>query len=260
MSPVVNSLRLKDSLSTTASRRAAAVEGVYSDKGADVVTQTMHKRSEGEPWDFLSGATATSARRPTVLTEAKAQAISSASLMSEMPTARPATVADAPDATNPKAPARGRAVDTEPVGSGSQKGNASPVPVTAAGSDPALRALASGALALRGLMASTLTDEHSIEAARTLKTVALRCKNRFPRHAALALVVSDALAFTEVAALTDRDVARSALRPAFSALLGNFIAATTERQVLDALLEAGWKLTPAVGTDDLSAILSAFKS
>jgi hypothetical protein len=83
----------------------------------------------------------------------------------------------------------------------------------------------------------------ALETARLLKRAALERKHSAPRTASVALLVSDALTFTNVANLAA--VARQPLRTALETLVKPFISTEDERQVMQSLLANQWYVTPA---------------
>ncbi len=79
------------------------------------------------------------------------------------------------------------------------------------------------------------------EAAQRLRRVAVTGRSQAPRHAAIALVVSDALTFTPKVARAP--ASRSGLVAALRSLQEPFVSADMERTVVQELLRGGWKLT-----------------
>lgn len=105
--------------------------------------------------------------------------------------------------------------------------------------------LDSALASLRDFLKSAVTENaEAIAVARQLRDAAVRIKNRNPRHAALALVLSDALAFTDMSALDQSDTSRAPLARGFQSLLNPFVSGETEQFVVEKLLEKGWSLTP----------------
>ncbi len=80
-----------------------------------------------------------------------------------------------------------------------------------------------------------------LEAAQRLRRAAVVGRDRAPRHAALALILGDALTFTRAASLSQGW--RSPLLAGLSTLQSPFVSADAERNLVRALLRAGWKLT-----------------
>jgi hypothetical protein len=80
-------------------------------------------------------------------------------------------------------------------------------------------------------------------AARRLRAATAQEQNRSRRHAALALLLSDALSFTSPDDPHDGAAARSALALGWRALSEPFISAETERQIALRLVAAGWQIT-----------------
>lgn len=91
-----------------------------------------------------------------------------------------------------------------------------------------------------------------IEAARILKSDALRFRSTMSRHAAVLLAISDALIFTEP---TDQtlDFQVATLNRGISLLAEPFVSEPDEEAFLTDLLEHGWNLVPSAGTEPLSA-------
>jgi hypothetical protein len=106
--------------------------------------------------------------------------------------------------------------------------------------------IASAAAALKRLLAApSLTEELAVQASKSLRDAAVKSSTQSPRHAALALVLSDALAFTTVEEFDPGSDARAALLDGYRVLLTPFVAGESEDLVVRELLEAGWNLTPA---------------
>jgi hypothetical protein len=97
--------------------------------------------------------------------------------------------------------------------------------------------------ALVALRAAVQRDDEAgwLKASRLLRRSAIQENSRSPRFATLALVVSDALAFTLPA-----EVAPAAKRPladAFDLLRQPFIPGDAEESVFQGLLDHGWRVT-----------------
>lgn len=91
-----------------------------------------------------------------------------------------------------------------------------------------------------------------IEAARTLKSDAVRFRSTMSRHSAVLLAISDALIFTEPADPT-LDFQVSTVNRGISLLTEPFVSEPDEEAFLTDLLEHGWNLVPSAGIDPLSA-------
>jgi hypothetical protein len=86
------------------------------------------------------------------------------------------------------------------------------------------------------------TDEVAwMDAAQKLRRVAATGRSQSPRHAAIALVVSDALTFTPSRARAT--ASRAGLLAALRSLREPFVSAEMEREVVEDLVAGGWKLT-----------------
>lgn len=133
---------------------------------------------------------------------------------------------------------------TVAIGSGeAASGTTTATPITAA------------AVALKRLLgAPSLTEELAVRASKTLRDAAIKTSTRSPRHAALALLLSDALAFTPVEELEARSASRGALLDGYRLLLAPFVGGGGEELVVQALIEDGWKLTPAFDAANFSEL------
>jgi hypothetical protein len=91
-----------------------------------------------------------------------------------------------------------------------------------------------------------------MNAAARLRRAAVECRRRAPRHAALALIMSDALTFTTVG--HDRPHTKTALITALQTLQEPFVSSQREREILDSLLRSGWSLTGPFDADTFADI------
>lgn len=98
--------------------------------------------------------------------------------------------------------------------------------------------------ALRRVAYSEPDEETWLDAYRRLRTTAVAEEFRAPRHAALALVISDALAFSTPDQVDAWDEARRPMLRGFKLLLQPFIPVSEEKGLLKELLETRWLLTP----------------
>jgi hypothetical protein len=109
------------------------------------------------------------------------------------------------------------------------------------------------AVALRGLTRlEALTDEAWIETAQVFRRTFRKLRQSEPRHADLAQIVSDALRYTMLDGLSDRQRAMEPLERAGDALLDSFIPTEVELTIQRDLLAAGWKLTRPYGGRSLT--------
>jgi hypothetical protein len=81
-----------------------------------------------------------------------------------------------------------------------------------------------------------------MEAGRLLRHAAIERKFSAPRTASVALVLSDALSFTEPGSITHER--REPLRQGFSLLMKPFISTDEERELFRGLLRGKWYVTP----------------
>jgi hypothetical protein len=142
-----------------------------------------------------------------------------------------------------------RPADTQEEGKPASLGT-----VTAVGLADALRqsverarrgpsALDEALASLRELAAGNGGAPDALETARLLKRAALERKHSAPRTASVALVVADALTFTNVAVLAQ--AARQPLTLALQTLVKPFISTENEREVMRSFLANRWYVTPA---------------
>jgi len=116
-------------------------------------------------------------------------------------------------------------------------------------------ALGQATSALRRIVYAEGPDDVAfLDASRALRRAMVTEEFRAPRHAALALIVSDALAFTSDETLDDWSRARRPLLTAFRELLKPFVPVEQERVVLRGLLDAGWHLTPPFDSEMFAEI------
>jgi hypothetical protein len=113
-------------------------------------------------------------------------------------------------------------------------------------------ALDEALVALRDVAAGNGAAPHALETARLLKRAALERKHSAPRTASVALVVSDALTFTNLADLAEP--ARQPLHKAVETLVKPFISTDDECDLMKSLLANRWYVTPAFNG---AAILAA---
>jgi hypothetical protein len=97
--------------------------------------------------------------------------------------------------------------------------------------------------ALRRVLAKPPDSEQWQACARRLRAVTAAERDRSRRHAAMALLLADALSFTQPEDLRDEDRARGALESGWRALAQPFVSGDVERQVTQALAAAGWHLS-----------------
>lgn len=108
---------------------------------------------------------------------------------------------------------------------------------------PTSRSLLTGALAsIQQLLRAEPDSEVWQATARRLRAATEQERNRSRRHAALALLLADALSYTVPSDLRNPTIARNALTLGWRALSQPFISTETERMVTEALGEAGWQL------------------
>ncbi|MDQ6775391.1 MAG: hypothetical protein M3071_04025 [Actinomycetota bacterium] len=111
------------------------------------------------------------------------------------------------------------------------------------------------AVALKLLVLSTTGEREEIgwlEVAQRLRRAAVVGRHRAPRHAAVALILSDALTFTPSGSVDESW--RSALLEGLLALQSPFVSTDVERRLVRALLRAGWKVIPPVDEGILKLI------
>ena len=82
------------------------------------------------------------------------------------------------------------------------------------------------------------------KAARLLRGAALERRVSAPRVAGIALLVSDALLFTDLDAMTSAQ--RAPLRHAMRVLSEPFVAQSDESRLVDGLLDNGWDVTASL--------------
>jgi hypothetical protein len=85
------------------------------------------------------------------------------------------------------------------------------------------------------------------DAARQLKALLQAEGNRSRRHAALILLLSKALSYTSPDQLEDTSAAAEVLDRGRQLLSGSFVSESNEREVMDGLLAAGWRITRPYG-------------
>jgi hypothetical protein len=118
-------------------------------------------------------------------------------------------------------------------------------PTVATATQPSVRvtALDDALVALRPLFQEDhAADGEWLLASRLLRRAAIERKHSSPRAASIALVMSDALGFTDMKTVPAER--RGPLREGFIALGKPFISTDDERGVLQGLLEAGFYVTP----------------
>ncbi len=93
-------------------------------------------------------------------------------------------------------------------------------------------------------------EEDWVHASRLLREAAIERRHSFPRVASVALLVADALMFTEVGTVAQAD--RVPLRFAVRLLSQRFISTEEERELLRGLLHHGWYVTPSFNAEVFS--------
>lgn len=122
-------------------------------------------------------------------------------------------------------------------------------------SDEAPSAVARAAAQLKRVLRSAEFDEaQRLDAARALRDAAVRDKLRAPRRAALALILSDALALTDASDFDSFAEAKHSLNLGWMQLLEPFIPVEQERAILRGLLASGWRLTPNFDRERFAAV------
>jgi hypothetical protein len=91
-----------------------------------------------------------------------------------------------------------------------------------------------------------------MDAAQRLRTAAIVGRTRAPRHAALALIFSDALTFTLPEDVGDHGW--GALMQGLVSLQEPFISSDSERFAIRSLLEGGWSITGPFDVDAFSMV------
>ncbi len=132
---------------------------------------------------------------------------------------------------------------------------ARPESVDASRTLPARQVFGAAAVALKLLVLSTTGEREEIgwlEVAQRLRRAAVVGRHRAPRHAAVALILSDALTFTPSGSVDESW--RSALLEGLLALQSPFVSTDVERRLVRALLRAGWKVIPPVDEGILKLI------
>ena len=96
------------------------------------------------------------------------------------------------------------------------------------------------------------TEATWMDAAQRLRTAAIVGRSRAPRHAALALIFSDALTFTLPEDVGDHGW--GALVRGLVSLQEPFISSDNERAAIRSLLEGGWSITGPFDTDAFASV------
>jgi hypothetical protein len=104
--------------------------------------------------------------------------------------------------------------------------------------------------ALKHIAVGTADEAGWMQAARLLRQAALERKYGSPRVASAALVVSDALMFTEVGHAGDEG--REPLRVALRTLTQPFVSEEDEAEMFRAFLNGGWYVTAAFDAERFS--------
>lgn len=122
-------------------------------------------------------------------------------------------------------------------------------------STPASRssALDEALAALKPLIVRTdATESEWLHAARLLRVAAIERRFSSPRVASTALLLSDALSFTEVE--TVGVVGRAPLKRGLTLLMQAFVSTDDERGLLRELLEHRWYVTPGFDAEAFAAV------
>lgn len=118
-------------------------------------------------------------------------------------------------------------------------------PIRANGDSLQSNELDAGLSSLRKLLGSRFGDEELLIAAtRSLRRTSRVLKNTRPRHAAFAMVMSDALAYTNASDVDGLDGWRP-FEHAYRRMLEPFIPSESEEALITDLLDAGWRLSPS---------------
>jgi hypothetical protein len=95
------------------------------------------------------------------------------------------------------------------------------------------------------------SDEADLmSAARCLRSAALELRLAAPRTASVALLLSDAIAFTPASEETNKAPLQFGLR----LLMEPFVPSAEEERLFDRLLDGGWEVTNAFDAADYSAL------
>lgn len=105
------------------------------------------------------------------------------------------------------------------------------------------RALAGALGALREVLGADPEPGLWQSAAQQLRAAMVQEAHRSRRHAAMALILSRALSYTDPRDLSDPEGARRALEAGWSALAQPFVPSEDEVDVTRALVATGWQLT-----------------
>lgn len=105
------------------------------------------------------------------------------------------------------------------------------------------------------LRVEAIDDAEWVTAARALRSAAVERRRSSPRVASVALLLSDALGFTDPATLAIAD--RVPLRVGCEVLMQPFVSTDDERRVFAALLEHRWYVTGAFDADGFAAAAGA---
>jgi hypothetical protein len=117
-------------------------------------------------------------------------------------------------------------------------------------------AVGDAAAALKALLSAvSLPETQWVETARLLRLAARMQRRSFPRIASVALLVSDALLYTPASALS-ADAMRP-LQSAVSLLTEPFVGNDAERELFEAFVQSGWRVTPAFDAERLSEVAAA---
>ena len=105
------------------------------------------------------------------------------------------------------------------------------------------------------LAAGDVEDAEWVRAARLLRSAAIERRLSSPRVASVALLLSDALFFTEVGTIALAD--RTPLKTGFRMLLQSFVSTEDERSIFRELLEHRWYVTPAFDPETFATAAGA---
>lgn len=105
--------------------------------------------------------------------------------------------------------------------------------------------------ALQGVaLSDSVTAEDAVRASRLLRAVAVERRVSAPRLSGVAVLVSDALLFTQVEGFSRAQ--RAPLREALRLLASPFVPQADEGMLVDHLLDNGWDVTASLDPDVFS--------
>ncbi len=103
--------------------------------------------------------------------------------------------------------------------------------------------LTRAAAALRTAWEDLEDDAQWLEVAQILREVAISERSRSPRHAGVALNLSDALMYTSPRQLEEREKAMGAVVRGYRLLLSEFVPLEEDQKLVQSLAENGWRLS-----------------